>query len=126
MEKQQISWKDIRHFKRNEFACEDGTGENEINLKFVFVLDKIRDKVGKMKITSGYRTPAWNLKIGGVPNSAHTKGLAADILCKDSTKRYKLISTAIEVGISRIGIGKDFIHLDVDHSLPDEKVWTYY
>lgn len=29
-------------------------------------------------ITSGYRTPAWNATVGGVPGSHHTKGAAAD------------------------------------------------
>jgi hypothetical protein len=43
-------------------------------------LQKIRDLYGKsMTVTSGYRCPRVNKAVGGVNNSAHAEGLAADI-----------------------------------------------
>lgn len=34
-----------------------------------------------MHINSGYRCPALNAAVGGVPNSAHLSGFAADFIC---------------------------------------------
>ena len=47
------------------------------------VLDPIREKwQSPIYITSGYRCPALNKKVGGVENSYHTRGMAADITAK--------------------------------------------
>lgn len=44
------------------------------------LLQPIRDKYGKaIVVTSGYRCPALNAKIGGASTSQHVKGQAADI-----------------------------------------------
>lgn len=42
------------------------------------ILQPIRDKLGPVLVTSGYRSPALNKCIGGSTNSDHCKGLAAD------------------------------------------------
>ena len=47
------------------------------------VLDPIREKwQSPIYITSGYRCPLLNRKVGGVENSYHTRGMAADITAK--------------------------------------------
>ena len=47
------------------------------------VLDPIREKwQSPIYITSGYRCPMLNKKVGGVENSYHTRGMAADITAK--------------------------------------------
>ena len=47
------------------------------------VLDPIRERwQSPIYITSGYRCPALNKKVGGVENSYHTRGMAADITAK--------------------------------------------
>lgn len=44
-------------------------------------LQGIRDLLGRaIIINSGYRTPAHNKAVGGVKNSYHLKGMAADIV----------------------------------------------
>ena len=54
----------------------------QLQLLALNVLQKIRDKVGAIRITSGYRSPALNRAIGGQkkPISQHTKGQAADCI----------------------------------------------
>ena len=47
------------------------------------LLEQVRDILGGHPITvsSGYRCPALNAAVGGVPNDAHEHGFAADIEC---------------------------------------------
>lgn len=53
--------------------------DNLLNLIF-YVLQPLRDKLGKpIIINSGYRCKALNCKVGGVANSQHLLGQAADI-----------------------------------------------
>ena len=48
----------------------------------VHVLQPLRDKVGApVYINSGYRSKRLNARVGGVPNSRHLLGKAADIHC---------------------------------------------
>ncbi len=47
------------------------------------VLDPIREHWGSpIFVTSGYRCPLLNKKVGGVTNSYHLRGMAADITAK--------------------------------------------
>src|SRR5688572_14896821 len=82
----------------------------------------------ELTITSGYRTPAHNVAVGGVLDSEHTHSPAdgADILCKRGATRYKLVKAAFALGVTRIGIGEDFIHIGVSTMHPQEVVWHYY
>lgn len=43
------------------------------------VLQPLRDQLGPVIITSGYRSPKLNTAIGGSPTSDHCLGMAADI-----------------------------------------------
>ena len=46
----------------------------------IHVLQPLRDAIGRpVYITSGYRSAKLNAKVGGVKNSYHLRGLAADI-----------------------------------------------
>ena len=46
----------------------------------VLVLQPLRDAIGRpVYINSGYRSKRLNARVGGVPNSYHLRGLAADI-----------------------------------------------
>ncbi len=69
------------NFRVREFACNDGSDTIKIDLDNVKNLQQIRNHFGKaVNINSGYRTVAYNKKVGGVSNSYHTKGQAADIV----------------------------------------------
>lgn len=55
-------------------------------------LDGIRAKLGKpILVSSGYRCPMLNKAVGGVANSQHLKGLAADLICADMESLEKVL-----------------------------------
>jgi len=91
-------------------------------------LDEIRGECGfALRISSGLRTQEENDKLkDSVSDSAHLTGLACDIFVQDSSQRMKLVTVALKNGIRRIGIGKTFVHLDVDTSKPQDVMWHYY
>ena len=54
------------------------------------VLQPLRDAMGEsIKIGSGYRCPQLNKAVGGVSNSQHTKGEAADLCIDGDMKKGK-------------------------------------
>lgn len=90
-----------------------------LQASLVSLLDKARDIAGvPFKITSGLRTSAQNASVGGVPNSAHLTGEAADISCTDSLARFKMLNAFLQVGFNRIEVCPDHIHVDVSRTLP--------
>lgn len=75
----------------------DNTPPSEVikNLQYGvdMVLDPLRRLYGKpIIITSGYRCQKLNLVVGGVSNSWHTKGNAADIHVASLTEATKLFN----------------------------------
>ena len=120
----------MNHFNISEFDSPDvkGSGQ-EMDKVFLHLLDKARERAGvPFKITSGYRTEEWNLKIGGRVGSSHIKGLAVDIyLPQGSRERFLIINALIEVGFNRLGIAfkRKFIHVDMDRSKDENVIWSY-
>jgi len=56
------------------------------------VLDPLREWYGKpIYVNSGYRCPALNKAVGGVANSQHLTGQAADIDVNDTAENRKLM-----------------------------------
>jgi uncharacterized protein YcbK (DUF882 family) len=82
-------------------------------------LQVLRDAVGKsISITSGYRSPQHNKKIGGAKDSQHVKGLAADIKVSGMTPKEValVIEGLIESGKMKqggIGIYPSWVHYDI-------------
>lgn len=114
-----------KYFEEYEFACTcerhegDGYGHNKldhlIDKRLVDLLDAIRERLGvPVYITSGYRCEAHNEEVGGVRNSYHTQGLAADITYDGIDVDY-LAAIAEECGADGIGryYDQDFVHVDV-------------
>lgn len=70
------------------------------------VLQPIRDKWGKgIKITSGYRCPALNVKVKGSGSSQHCKGEAADFepMNQENGKLFHIIEAMIHNGEIEVG-----------------------
>ena len=119
------SWKLVRYFKPEEFKC-PCCGRCEMDGELIFMLDLLRAVCGfPLIVTSGFRCKKYNEAIGGEENSAHLRGKAADIYCLSQIKRYEILKNALLLGFRRIGIGKNFIHLDVDITLPYPRIWVY-
>lgn len=59
-----------------------------VNLqRLAFFLDRLREYMGSAVIvTSGFRSPEVNARVGGSKTSAHLQGLAADIVPKSRTQ----------------------------------------
>jgi zinc D-Ala-D-Ala carboxypeptidase len=121
-----MSWQ-TKNFKSSEFDAKGlpGTGA-KMDATFIDMLQRTRDLAGiPFKITSGYRTKLQNIKAGGVSESAHMKGMAADIAVADGRQRFLIIRAAIQAGFTRIGASDGFVHLDNDPDLPEQVLWTY-
>ena len=75
-------------------------------------------------LTSAYRSSEWDKAKGRSGTGAHTKGLAVDIRCSNTRNRYLLLKALLFAGFFRIGIAKNFIHVDIDTSKP-AGIWFY-
>lgn len=118
----------MRYFNIEEFDSPDEPGSGQyMDNDFLEMLDKARHFAGiPFVINSGYRTKAHNREVGGLPNSAHLDGFAADIRCRGSQERIYIVGALLEAGFNRIGIGANFIHADNDPTKPEDVMWTYY
>lgn len=92
---------------------------------FVMLDDLRRRAKVPVLLRSGFRDSEYNAKVGGVKDSSHCKGLAMDISCSDSSHRLLYLRSALAAGFRRIGIGKDFLHLDIDSDKPQDVIWLY-
>ena len=117
----------MRYFTVDEFDSPDLPGSGEfMDQDFLDLLDKARERAAvPFRITSGYRTEKFNRDCGGVPNSSHRYGLAADISCVNSARRFLIIEALLYVGFTRIGIADTFIHVDLDTNKQPNLIWTY-
>lgn len=113
-------WKDIRYFTRAEFKCKCG-GKYcngypvDIDMNMVKIADKIRARIGKpIPINSGLRCKIHNANVGGVSNSQHLLGNAADLGCPSGCTPAQMASIADEVMGDTGGIGTYSwgIHID--------------
>jgi len=117
----------VKHFKLEEFDCPGLPGSGKkMDQCFLERLDKAREIYGRpMRVNSGYRTKEHNAKIGGVKNSSHILGLAADISCKSSSDRFAMLNAFMQAGFKRIGVANSFIHIDTDKDKSQNIIWTY-
>jgi len=98
------------HFKLEEFTHSPTATQLKIdnsvpddlmpNIQLTAIkLELVRKALGKpIIITSGYRCPALNARVGGVTTSAHTKGLAVDFHCDYGTPK-QICQRLIDAGV---------------------------
>ena len=105
-------------FKAEEFASRDGKpspyGPMHVKQELVDFLNLLRLRFGHaLIVNSGYRSPEHNKAVGGVPNSQHVKGLAADIRPQDPKRLDELWALADHMNQTG-GVGRynTFVHVD--------------
>lgn len=115
------------HFQVKEFKSPD-SNTVKIDNRLIWILEKLYTdfNCSKLIINSGYRTPAYSVKVGGGSTDRHTLGQASDIKLFD--KSGKIISAKLvcqklcEYGnVFGIGyISETSIHVD---TRPRENIW---
>ncbi len=112
-----------KNFHIDEFRSKDGAQTPE-ELKYNLLelaqnLQVLRDYLDEpILINSGYRSPDHNKAVGGVKNSFHTKGMAADIRTKtySPTALSEMIEHLIAQGKMKqggLGVYNSFVHYDI-------------
>lgn len=116
-----------RFFSEKEFLrCVPSCKREDICEESLRRLDECRASAGiPFILNSAYRSRQYELEKGRTGNSAHSLGRAFDVRCSDNVSRWRIVSAAIAVGFTRIGIGDRFIHLDDAISLPSHRIWLY-
>ena len=102
------------HFRVREFACRDGADTVKVDTALVELLERIRAAAGgAVTVNSGYRTSAYNAKVGGARYSQHLRGTAADIVVAGASPL--LVGQMAEHylgGRGGIGVYQTFTHVD--------------
>jgi zinc D-Ala-D-Ala carboxypeptidase len=102
-------------------------------LKFTArMLDGVRSLLGKpVIITSGYRSPALNLAVGGSKTSQHMRGEAADFICPgfgapiDVCRAIAEPRDGIEVPFDQLIYEHSWVHISfVENRAPRREVLT--
>lgn len=114
-------WDEIEFFTREEFRCKCGGKycngfPAEPKETLVRIADKLRKNLGvPITVISGLRCDTWNSMQGGVDNSQHKCGEAADIYARGKTQAQ------VEEELDRIGgvryhypiTGSSNVHFDI-------------
>jgi hypothetical protein len=129
-------------------GCGLGDKVEDYPLDFVALLQAMRDiKGAPIWVNSWLRCVQYNALVGGVANSAHPRGTAADLGARNAADRYDLIVLAILAAIRElhhlpgidwhlvfmtirdvvrgIGVGKTFVHVDNDRIIARPAAWGY-
>ena len=90
--------------------------DSRVKPQVVTGLERVSREMGfQLTCTSGYRSPAYNSKVGGSKKSQHMLGNAVDIVQTGLTtaQRQQFIQAAIDAGFTAIGIYNTFTHIDI-------------
>ena len=106
-----------------------GSGKEFMDTRIIMILDNMRHRSQFVyTITSAYRSQEYNDTLkNSSKTSAHIYRKAVDISAPTSKMKYSIIEAALHFGIERLGVGSDFIHIDIMEK-PDKAtkvIWTY-
>lgn len=115
-------WDTVKWFSRSEFGCQGHDCDGfpyEPAEKLVRILDALRDFFGVPgEISSAVRCAQHNAEVGGVYNSRHLKGWAADVNFRGIAPA-RVIEKAYEMGcnyaysIQSNGRDSGYVHIDI-------------
>ena len=109
---------DTKNFKVSEFTCKCGCGHNPIDQRVIDMAETIRQALGvPVRVNSGCRCVKHNAKSGGVKNSKHILGKAADLSCSlGAVKMFETVKKLHAEGklpdLDYCIRYKTFIHID--------------
>lgn len=93
---------------------------------FLAMLDEARGIADvPFRLSSAYRCEKHNEAVGGVEDSAHTKGRAVDVIARSGFEKWRVVHGLKKAGFNRIGINSKFVHADNDPQKPSHVIWTY-
>lgn len=108
-------------------SCVPACSESDLSPALVELIRRAQHLAGfTFTITSALRPMSWELSHGRRGSSSHVKGLAVDISTVDSHTRYKVLLSLGVVGVPRLGVGKTFIHADIDETKAHPIIFHYY
>ena len=105
-----------KYYDYTDTVCHCGCGFNRPDDLLLEKLDQLCDRVGqKLELTNVCRCPEHNAEVGGVPDSQHTQGTAADVVVPDDMTVDELADLALEIGFDGVGryYEDEFVHVDV-------------
>lgn len=134
-----MSLKLTTHWSMGELACKCGCkGHLEpkafanLTRLAVNLLEPLRVLWGRaLTVTCGFRCPAHNKAVGGVPGSEHTVGIAADpsedngLTDDEQIKLAALASQLPATGAIGLYPGKGIIHVDIRPRKPGNKITVW-
>jgi uncharacterized protein YcbK (DUF882 family) len=98
----------------NKYPDNKPTMQHVVNMAYgcLMLLEPARQLVGPILITSGFRNPRVNALIGGVKNSQHLLGQAADIRPKDPRQFQRLVDFLKSHELTdQLLIGSGWLHI---------------
>lgn len=115
-------------FSPSEMGCKCGKcdGSAHMQHEFMLKLQEMRDLIGPLTVTSGYRCAEHPSEKRKDKPGAHNQGRAADISVGDALDRYNVLNHATDCGMVGLGVAKSFIHIDDGHAHARRPAaWTY-
>ena len=105
------------YFDERELQSKDGAPspyEKTVRPELLHLLNRIRKAWGKpIIVNSAYRSPEHNRAVGGVENSFHVQGLAADIRPEHSEDLADLQDLCLDLNDhGGVGLYNTFVHVD--------------
>ena len=115
------------NFSVSEMSCRC-CGKEDMDSEFMRMLQELRNEVGPLRITSGFRCEDHNERISSTGrHGPHTEAKASDILISGE-QAMMLFEKARQIGFSGIDVShkgphhKRFVHVD---TLKRKALWSY-
>lgn len=125
-----------RHFRLAEFLnlgrypdnIPDAQSLTNLQYGVATILEPVRILLNApIIINSGYRNPHVNEAVGGVANSQHLTGCAADIRCSDRSKFNVLLAHLRATGYDQLLVGNGWCHISWNpHAAPRRMYRPHY